>query len=95
MKTLREWRLDRLLSIEEIAANAHVSTRTVVQIEHGRQLPRLRTIRRLCEALDVEPTEVEEFKRALDELGKDPGLNDPGRDGYPAVAATAVGPRIV
>jgi transcriptional regulator with XRE-family HTH domain len=95
MKTLREWRLERLLSIEEIAAKSGVSTKTVVQIEHGRQLPRIRTIRRLSEALDVQPAEVEEFKAALDELGKDPAVIEPRPDGYPVDATTSAGPSVV
>jgi transcriptional regulator with XRE-family HTH domain len=95
MKTLREWRLDRLLGVRDLARQADVSTKTIVQVEHGRQLPRLRTIRRLCEALNVQPAEVEEFKAALDELGKDPAVIDPRPDGYPVDAGTSAGPHIV
>lgn len=93
MKTLREWRLARLYGVRDLAKQSGVSTKTIVQVEHGRQLPRLQTIRRLSEALDVEPTEVEEFKQALDVLSKDPALIDPGRGGNPVAAATATGPR--
>jgi transcriptional regulator with XRE-family HTH domain len=95
MQSLREWRLERLLSIEELAAKSGVSTRTVVQIEHGRQLPRIRTIRRISEALDVQPREVTEFNQALDDLGKEPAVIEPRPDGYPVDAGTSVGPHPV
>jgi transcriptional regulator with XRE-family HTH domain len=95
MKSLREWRLEKLLGVKNLAAESGVSTKTIVQIEHGRQLPRLRTIRRLCEVLDVQPAEVEEFKAALDELGKDPAVIEPRPDGYPVDAATSAGPLAV
>ncbi len=70
MKTLREWRRERLMSLDDLAAAAGVSNKTLVQIEHGRQVPRFRTIRRLCETLKVEPRDVAEFAAALD---ADPG----------------------
>jgi transcriptional regulator with XRE-family HTH domain len=71
MKTLREWRAARLLSIDRLAAKAGMSNKTIVQIEHGRQLPTFRTIQRLSEALGVDPAEVEEFAAALGERSKD------------------------
>jgi len=61
VKTLREWRRERLLSLAELAAKAGVTEKTVGEIERGRVQPHLRTIRRLAEALSVEPVEVEEF----------------------------------
>jgi transcriptional regulator with XRE-family HTH domain len=96
MRGLRQWRLDRLLSVEELASIAGVSNKTIIQIEHGRQLPRLRTIRRLSEALQVEPNDVSEFNQALDELGKGRALINPGRSLLvPVAAATAAGPSAV
>jgi transcriptional regulator with XRE-family HTH domain len=95
MKSLREWRLERVMGTDTLAAKAGVSNKTIIQIEHGRQLPRPRTIRRLSEALDVEPRDVTEFNQALDDMGKEPALNDPGRDGNPVDAATSAGPRVV
>jgi transcriptional regulator with XRE-family HTH domain len=68
VKTLRQWRLEKLMSTKELATVAGVSNKTVVQIEHGRQVPLLRTIRRISEALDVPPREVQEFAEALEAL---------------------------
>lgn len=71
MKQLREWRTKRLWSIRDLAAAAGVSTKTVVQLEHGRQVPTYATMRRISEALDVAPAEITEFVAALRERGKD------------------------
>jgi transcriptional regulator with XRE-family HTH domain len=70
MKTLREWRAERLLGVKALAAKAGVSNKTIVQIEHGAQVPSFRTIRRLSEALGVEPREVTEFAAAIEAAGK-------------------------
>ena len=70
MKTLREWRAERLLGVKALAAKAGVSNKTIVQIEHGAQVPSFRTIRRLCDALEVEPRQVVEFAQAIEDAGK-------------------------
>jgi transcriptional regulator with XRE-family HTH domain len=70
MKSLREWRAERLLSADALAAKAGVSNKTIVQLEHGRQLPTFRTIRRISDALGVPPSEITEFNRAIAERGK-------------------------
>lgn len=49
------------MTIRDLATKANVANQTIVQIEHGRISPRLRTMRRLSEALDVEPSEITEF----------------------------------
>lgn len=67
MPTLRDLRLARALSQRDLAARAGVAPKTVVDLEMGRQEPRLRTIRRLAAALGVEPAEVDEFRRAIEE----------------------------
>lgn len=72
MQTLREWRVQRLLGVRSLAAAAGVSNKTIVEIEHGRHLPRLRTIRRLSEALEVSPSEVTEFAEAMRRLEVEP-----------------------
>ena len=59
--TLRDWRRRRAISIEDLAASSGVSTKTIVQIEHGRQVPRFKTIRQLSAALGIEPQDVAEF----------------------------------
>lgn len=70
-KPLREWRVERLLSIRALAEAAGVSTKTVVQLEAGRQVPTFRTMQRITAALGVDAPEIEEFTAALDERGKD------------------------
>jgi DNA-binding Xre family transcriptional regulator len=64
--TLRQWRDRRALGTAELAERAGVSKVTVIAIEHGRVTAiKRRTIRRLSEALGVEPDDVAEFRRAL------------------------------
>ena len=57
LPSLRRVRLGRLLSQADLAERAHVTEATLSRIENG--LPaRLSTIRKLSEALGVEPTEL-------------------------------------
>lgn len=65
MQSLREWRLGQLLSIDDLAERAGVSNKTIVDIEHGRVTPKLRTMRRLTEALKVAPSDVSEFAAVI------------------------------
>jgi transcriptional regulator with XRE-family HTH domain len=69
MKTLRELRRERLMSIEGLAEATGVSTKTIVETELGRSQPKLRTIKRLSEALSVDPLTVEEFAAAIQDDG--------------------------
>ncbi len=71
MKPLREWRAARLMSSKTLAIAAGVSNKTIIQIEHRRQLPTFRTIQRITDALGIEPGEIEEFAAAIEERGKD------------------------
>ena len=71
MRTLREWRALRLLSMRALAEKAGTSNKTIVQIENGRQLPTFRRIQRLSSALGADPSEIEEFAAAIAERGKD------------------------
>jgi transcriptional regulator with XRE-family HTH domain len=68
MKTLRQWRIARFLGVKPLATKAGVSNKTIVQIEHGRQRPTLRTIQALSDALEVDPREVKEFAEALEAM---------------------------
>ena len=73
--TLRPWRDRRARGTAELAARAGVSKVTVIAIEHGRVTAiKRRTIRRLAEALGVEPADVAEFRRALS--GDAPSVDD-------------------
>lgn len=65
MKPLRMWRLERLLSVARLAKAAGVSNRTVLDIEHGKVRPKLRTIGRLSVALGVAPADVSEFAAVI------------------------------
>ena len=66
MRTLREVRVGRLLSIRGLAQLAGVSPQTVQLVEGGRVLPQPGTIRKLAAALEVEPGEIAEFRRAME-----------------------------
>ena len=60
---LRELREDRLLSQRELARRAGVSNKTIVDIEAGRIRPHPATLRKLAEALGVEPPALSEYLR--------------------------------
>jgi transcriptional regulator with XRE-family HTH domain len=55
---LREIRTRRLLTQEELAEKAGISSSTVANIETDNREPHFRTIRKLAKALDVDPTEL-------------------------------------
>ncbi len=65
VRTLEQFRRERLLTIRNLAAAAGVAPRTVVGIEHGRQTPHPGTIKRISTALGVEPKQVREFRLAM------------------------------
>jgi transcriptional regulator with XRE-family HTH domain len=52
---LRRLREERLLTQVELAEKAGVSQWTISQIESARQKPRFSTLRRLADALEIEP----------------------------------------
>jgi transcriptional regulator with XRE-family HTH domain len=53
---LRELRRQRVLTLQELEEKSGVSYSTLVRLEHGRTSAHPRTIRKLAEALDVEPS---------------------------------------
>jgi transcriptional regulator with XRE-family HTH domain len=67
MTTLRAWRQRKAWSADDLAEKAGVSNKTISDIELGKVRPKFRTIRRICAALDVEPSDVEEFTRTTDD----------------------------
>lgn len=67
MARLRDLRLSRALSQRDLAQLSGVAQQTVVDLELGRREPRLQTIRRLALALGVEPSDIDEFRRAIEE----------------------------
>jgi transcriptional regulator with XRE-family HTH domain len=70
VKTLREARTERLLTLRDLAERAGVGFSSIHLIETGRSLPRLSMIRKLSEALGVEPGEIAEFSAAIAAAGQ-------------------------
>lgn len=70
MDSLRVWRTRRLLTQNALAEKAGVSPSTVAAIEEGRYLPRLLTIQKIAQALSADPSEVEEFAKAIERWGR-------------------------
>jgi transcriptional regulator with XRE-family HTH domain len=58
-------RRSRLLSMQALATKAGVSIRTINNIEMGYIRPHLSTIQKLCDALNVDPMDVDEFRDAI------------------------------
>lgn len=89
MKTLREWRAQQLLTIRDLAERAGISSQTIVQIEHARKTPRVRTIRRICDALEVEPSEVTEFAAAIGQVADQVDADEAEEPAAPPAAVDA------
>ena len=70
MKTLREWRVSRLLSLRDLVAAAGVTPKTILDLESRRRRATFATIRKLADGLGVKPTEVAEFVETLDQRAK-------------------------
>ena len=58
MERLKELRRERVLSLRELEGKSGVSCNTIWRIEDGRQGAHPRTVRKLAEALGVEPSEL-------------------------------------
>ena len=71
MRTLREWRIQRLMSVTALAEASGITRKTLIDLEHGRRRPHYTTMGKLSEALRVEPGEVAEFAAAMADLEKD------------------------
>jgi transcriptional regulator with XRE-family HTH domain len=65
MWSLRELRLRKSLSQRDLAREAGVTQKTVVDIEHGRVEPQPKTMRKIAAALGVDPLEIDEFRKAI------------------------------
>ena len=63
MSTLRELRLNRLLSQAKLAKLSGVSRTTIVAIENNQHAPQPLTIHKLAKALGVNPTEINDHDR--------------------------------
>ena len=58
MERLRELRREQVLSLRELEEKSGVSYNTIWRIEAGRQGAHPRTIRKLAQALSVDPKEL-------------------------------------
>ena len=63
---LREIRVRKVLTQKDLSERSGVAAVTIAAIERGIQLPSLRTSRKLAEALDVEPTVIDEVNKAIE-----------------------------
>ena len=59
MKTLKELREGQFLSQMDLAQKSGIGRDTINRLEKGRQKPTFRTIRKLANALGVEPGEID------------------------------------
>ena len=65
MASLQAHRVCRLWSQRELAQRANVAERTILNAERGHRQPRLLTMRRIADALEVDWTEIDEFRLAV------------------------------
>ena len=67
MASLEVTRRRQLLSQRALAERSGVSESTIYAIEGGKSThPRLEVMRKLCSALGVEPTDIDEFRRVIE-----------------------------
>ncbi len=90
-RSLREWRMERLLTIRDLARVAGVGAVTVSRIEDGVRVPRSATIQRIAAALGVEPRMVVEFRAAAIHPDDREAVQRLVRMGYPPLLAQRVG----
>ena len=68
---LKTARVLKGLSIAQLSKRSNVAQRTILLLEHGgTETPRPNTVKRLADALQVDPRDVDEFRVAL-------GMSDP------------------
>jgi transcriptional regulator with XRE-family HTH domain len=58
VERLKELRRERVLSLRELEERSSVSYNTIWRIEDGRQGAHPRTVRKLADALGVQPSEL-------------------------------------
>ena len=61
MRTLRQHRRSRFMTLQRLAYQAEVGQNAILNIELGRTTPQFRTIRKISRALGVDPAEITEF----------------------------------
>ena len=65
VRTLRQVRAAKMLTLRGLAAAVGCSPHTVHEVETGKRVPHVATVRRLSEVLGVEPARVREFRAAM------------------------------
>lgn len=58
MTTLKQLRVKRYLSQEDLAKRSEMTVSTINRLEKGKQKPRLNTIRKIAKALKVKPEKI-------------------------------------
>ncbi len=66
LSSLRSARIRMTLSQRDLAREAGVTQKTIVDLELGRIEPRLQTMRKIAAALGIEPLEIDEFRKAIE-----------------------------
>ena len=65
IRTLKQARTARMLTVRGLAEKAGVSLAATHEAETGKRRPRFGTIKRLSDALGVEPESITEFRSVL------------------------------
>ena len=63
MNVLKQHRESKFLSIRELSEKSGVSASTITELEQERTAPQPRTIRKLAEALDIEPGKLADLRK--------------------------------
>lgn len=67
MKSLQAVRAEHLMTTRDLAEASGVSRSTIYLYEHGKVVPRFGNIKKICRVLDVDPNDVEEFAKAIEQ----------------------------
>ncbi len=70
VRSLRDWRAERLLTIRDLARAAGVAPSTVYLTETRQTTPRPTVMRRIASVLGVDGRRVAEFRRAIEAYGR-------------------------
>ena len=62
---LRELRLSKLLTVDELGKKTGLSPSTIRAIEKACELPSIKTARKLTEVFEVEPEDIDEVRAAI------------------------------
>lgn len=71
MLKIKEYRRKKGISQSELAKMVNISTGAIGHYEIGAREPNLETITKIAIVLDVNPTDLIDFKKIIDKLGKE------------------------